>query len=50
MKVTDIRVCPLAPSAGQIPDIIRRQFEWRKTGRFDGVSTIQFGDVKEPLW
>lgn len=49
MKI-DYKLFPIEPSKNTNPDIVYKHFEWRKTNIYIGNSTVQIGDVKEPIW
>lgn len=49
MKI-DFKIQILSPSKQLTPQIIYDQYNWRQTHCYTGVSTIQLGDVKEPIW
>jgi len=50
MKNVSFKIFPIAPSKGLNPKIVKQQFIWRKCGRYDGDSTVQAGEVLEPIW
>ena len=40
----------MAPSAGENPEILKKQFDWRNGVRYDGDNEIVFADIKENVW
>lgn len=50
MKDLSIYAVPMVPSKGQNPDIMKKQFVWRKTGVYDGNSEIVVALMEEPIW
>ena len=50
MNNIEFKIFTLAPSKNITPQIVYDHFSWRKTHRYTGANTIQFGDVQEPIW
>ncbi len=40
----------MAPSAGENPEILKKQFDWRNGVRYEGDNEIGFADIKENVW
>ena len=49
MKI-DFKIQIMQPSKNITPQIVVDHFNWRKFNTYSGISTIQIGDVKEPIW
>ena len=49
MKI-DFKIQVMQPSKNITPQIVIDHFNWRKFNIYNGTSTIQIGDVKEPIW
>ena len=45
----DFKIQAMQPSKNITPQIVIDHFNWRKFNTYSGVSTIQIGDVKEPI-
>lgn len=50
MKDLEIFIAPMVPSKGINPKIMQDQFIFRKTGIYNGKSTIGIADMQEPIW
>ena len=49
MKI-DFKIQVMQPSKNITPQIVIDHFNWRKYNIYSGISTVQIGDVKEPIW
>ena len=52
MSRANLKISQLSfePSKGASPEILERQFIYRKNGEFVGDSEIVISDIKEPIW
>jgi hypothetical protein len=50
MKNLTILHAILNPSKGDIPQVLKDQYEWRKTKQFTGNSWIVVAETLEPIW
>jgi len=52
MKNLIIKDVELAPSKNINPDLLYKQFNWRKTGKFEGIESIILycSNMQEPIW
>ena len=50
--MTDIKfkTAIMAPSEGENPEILKKQFDWRNGIKYTGESEIVFADIKENVW
>lgn len=45
-----VKINPINPSNGIVPDILKNQFHYRKYKEFVGNSSIEIADMKEATW
>lgn len=50
MKDLLFKIDPMVPSKNLHPEIMQKQFIWRKTGIYDGQSAVVVADMQEPIW
>ena len=50
MLKIDFRKLPMVPSKGLNPEIMEKQFIFRKTGVFDGENMVHIALMEEPIW